>query len=205
MAFQRVPRTAEVRLTQVWDPTGDNVPVLNTVYCQLDSGTWTATSLQTLADDVAGDIATDWASMASNRYHLVSIDCRSLDTEFGVQASTDVNQQGARAGTPNSSMICGLGQLRGAAGGPPRRGRLFLAGGVEADLDFNHWQTAWVAIADTFLDQLSVKLIEGNRNWVIVSRYLNNELRSEAVTNNVDDWSTRTLVSVQRDRRPSAT
>lgn len=139
---------------------------------------------------------------ADQMWQLVELRAKDLSVTGGLELiNGPYTIIGSSPGAPLPSNIALKVDIRGETGGLPKRGGMFLPVGTEDHLHANLW------------DQAFLTGVQGSLTWfvgqatqvdvstpVLVSRYLNGQLRPQAVTNPWKTWEPRQLVGTQRQR-----
>lgn len=201
MAFQRVPNTAEAAVT--FNMQG--VPVIMTFYAQRSLGYNEAqiAALAAAVDDWAGDQV---RPLISSQVTYVATNVRGLDAENDLQATSAV---GAGAGglvqTPLPNNVALAVKRSSGLTGRSARGRVYFPGLTVNALGTNE-NFFTTTIVDDIVEVLNaLRVILEAIGWieVIVSRYINNTKRSEAVVFPVTFYTATDLrVDSRRDRLP---
>lgn len=169
MPFIAVPSTAEVELIQVLD--GQQIE--NTLYVA-QSTAWDGPALNQLCDVVADWWTTNMAPLVSDQVTLITVEATSLESATAPVGANTTGTPSVGLGGPPVPNNCALAvSFRTALRGRSFRGRNFVAGLVEADVNRSHVDATLVGqIQDAynaFLTAVSDAPVGGT--WVVVSRF----------------------------------
>lgn len=203
MAFQPVPGTAGVRIIQSFDDASFGpVELMNTLYYRKVPATWSQAELATLADQVRDAWVATMLPLQAEELTLVKVTATDLTQQFGGTAEVVSVLAGGNTLPPISTANAMMVTFVGTPGEPPKRGRVFIGGLTEGDIDGNGWnaaaRTAVAAAMTTVTEAGEASLATSH---VIVSRWQGGVKRPQAVTSTVTALGTRELVAVQKDRR----
>lgn len=169
MAFVPVPNTAQFELVQVLD--GQRIE--NTLYA-VKTAPWTAAELETECDALASWWTTNMAPIISDQVTLVTVEGTSMESNTApVGANTTGTPSVGLQGTPVPNNCALAVSFRTALRGRSFRGRNFVAGLAEADVNRSHVdatlvgqiQDAYNVLLDTFTDAIDTA------GWCVVSRF----------------------------------
>jgi len=158
-----------------------------------------ATLTQEVADVIAGELEEAYDDLSAHfeqNFDLPNVVVTDLREEFGAEfVSTNnwplnVTNSGVLLPTGTSLMLRWFGDGRG----PQSRGRTYLGSFTEGDNDGGAVPgSSLVSAANDFVESI----LDSSLTYVIVSRYLHNELREEALAtpitsgNVADGWRTQ--------------
>jgi len=153
-------------------------------------------------DALVAQIAASWPSSAfqslmSGEVDLQSIKGTDMRTEGAYSTETVVGSAGQDAGhmvAPSTSMVF---TLRTALRGRSYRGRLYIGGFGETRWQNGDWQTADVAIVNTYLNNMKTNAATLGWTMVVLSRWHNGAKRATALGQSV-------VSIVSRSERPGS-
>lgn len=213
MAKQLVPDTAQFRVQYTYTPaSGDIVRCFASWYVRNLIVPWNGTLLAAKATAIGNAFRDSVLTQMSDEYSISRVRYEDLSEDPGVSGEvTYAGTAGGIAGQASPCVVCFPVIVKCTPGGIPRRGRLFLSGIAEGDIEGNQISATRTAGLKTGLDAIEAAISVGSDVQVIVSRtsvtLVTEEnpkgLRPVGITN---DWSSNQVgaeVWVQRRRRES--
>lgn len=201
MAFTPVPNTVEVRLVARY--LGQSVT--NALYYTF-SRVPSQADIQQLGQDAAGLWSTHVVPVLSNNYRLVEVYCRDLSAQASyIYAYTGrpLPSTGGVAGQPMPSSVAVVVTLRTGLAGRSYRGRLYISGLTEPQVDGDFPNPNVRQQIITAVGTVGFTLNTTNRTWVVVSRYHALQRRQIGVSTPVIAVAGPTLrIAQQRKRLP---
>lgn len=182
MAFQRVPNTVQV--DAIFSLFGQNVE--NVFHIQWPGGV-DAVAIADSATAVRDWVEASYLPLLSNQIQFLRCEALNLDIDNGgtsVAFATGAGTGGtASASLPGGSAFCV--SLRTAQSGRNHRGRKYVMGIPEAGRSGNQVTGAYRTQMESAFADLINDIQSVNAVLVVVSRFLNNVLRLEAIVTEV--------------------
>lgn len=201
MVFTPVPNTVEVRMVARYL----NQPVTNSLYYTF-SAVPSQTDVQQLGQDAAQLWSTHVVPLLSNEYRLVEVYCRDLSAQSSyiyTYTGQPLPSTGGSAGLPLPSSVAVVVTLRTGLAGRSYRGRLYISGLTEPQVDGDYPRANVRQQIITAVGTVGFTLNTNGRVWVVVSRYHALQRRQIGVSTPIIAVAGPTLrVAQQRKRLP---
>lgn len=202
MAFIPVPNVAQVNVRGTYL----NEQVENTLYVRQNVG-WTAESLSLMCGAIATWFQASMLPLLSTFYtfreaYAVDLTTVSSGTATASPVSTAT---GGTAGDPLPGNVALCASFRTGSRGRSFRGRNYVCGLVEPNVTGNNIASTWANSVVNAYEQLLIpdEWLATIQEWVVVSRYANNQPRSSGIATRITDvLVVDTFVDSQRRRLP---
>jgi len=179
MAFQQVPRTAQIEFQFLINTT----PIVNTMYAQFPVD-YDTDDLDTLADACETAAESGWIENMANVNFYVGLAVRGLNDEFDLIATrtpaAPVAGSVVGATLPVNVAFC----IAFSAGltGRSTRGRNYVGGIPESQVGEKNVGSTWADAVVTNYNAMKAAIFAAGWSHVIVSRYHNGAKRTTAET-----------------------
>lgn len=197
MAFQPIPNCVEVTL----NATVTDVPVVNRWYVDVGHDV-TFADFDAVFDVFDAWISTDLSAIQTTSIKYNTLVIKDVDHEFGPeQVYTPTATQGDRAvvNAPNSTAV--VVSLRTAFSGKAYRGRTYVGGIANADIDDpTHLGILNAASFASVFQNLVDALNAATLTLVVVSKFLNGVKRATAIVTEIIALIVNTRLDNQRRR-----
>jgi len=198
MPFQAVPNVAQVRI----EGAQDGQLTINDLYFTISGGGITAVNILNLATAVAAWVVGNFAAPLSNDWsgsRVVAFDLGSPSGAIAVVPAVVIGGTATEA-APNNVAACL--SIRTAQAGRSARGRNYICGIPNADVDLNTMSGSFMAdVVANYEMLIGAGLFLAGWQWVVVSRVTGGAVRPTGIFTPVTAVSfTRPTVASMRSR-----